>query len=269
MNIWSNIQTSPKDPELMQINNLRNSLGKLPQEIIQIRELITRFEVCHFKYQEHLDKIKNSILTLHPITVPSKIGTNHIQHGENAWRNDSTGRSLIGQQYLWAIRKWLDNDSQNELPEDYNKDLGQQVQKWLGRENPKKSRLVRLLLARLTWDWKSYEKLQQGGEFKDIEYQASRMDICHYAFPQNLSLLLQAIGKMKPVKKFEGCGSYDKSINTYIEKQFSILNDILLSMSEAESQDKQDLIKMRLFACLAKTLKEQTGLKEPIVKLDN
>jgi hypothetical protein len=35
------------------------------------------------------------------------------------------------------------------------------------------------LLARLTWDWESYEKLQHGGRFKDIEFQACRMDICH------------------------------------------------------------------------------------------
>lgn len=268
MNTWSNIEVSPRDPEILEIDNLQNKLGKLPQNISQIRELITRFEVCHFKYREHLDKIKKSILSLHPSVVPSKIGANHIQHGENAWRNDSTGRSLIGQQYLWAIRIWLDNGSPREFSEHGNKQLGQQVQKWLGTKSLDKIQLVRLLLARLTWDWKSYEE-QQGGEFQDIEYQASRMDICHYAFPKNLNLLLQAIGKMTPVRKFEGCGAYDTSIKTYIEKQFSILNDMLLSMSEAESHDKHDLIRMWLIACLAKTLKEQTGLKEPIVNLVN
>jgi hypothetical protein len=267
MSPWSNIQISSQDPEIMQINNLQNNLGMLPQKINQIRELITRFEVCHFKYQRHLEKIKNSISNLHSDIVPSKIGTNHIQHGENAWRNDSTGRSFIGQQYLWAIRKWLGNDSQNEFHGHYNKKLGQQVQKRLGKKNPDKIRLVRLLLARLTWDWKSYEELKQDGEFKDIEYQVCRMDICHYAFPQNLNLLLWAIGKMKPVKKFEGCGSYNKSVKTYIEKQFSILNDILISMSEAESHNKHDLIKIWLVACLAKTLKEQIGLLHPIPKL--
>ena len=32
MNTWSNIQISPQDPEIVQINNLQNSLGKLPQD---------------------------------------------------------------------------------------------------------------------------------------------------------------------------------------------------------------------------------------------
>jgi hypothetical protein len=267
MNTWSNIEISPQDPEIMEINNFQKTLERLPQQINQIRELITRFEVCHFKYQEHLDKIKNSILTLHPNIVPSKIGLNHIQYGEDACINDSTGRSLIGQQYLWAIRKWIDNDSQNKFPEHYNKGLGQQVQKWMGKKSSDKIRLVRLLLARLTWDWKSYEELQQGGGFKDLEFQVCRMDICHYAFPQNLNLLLQGIGKMKPVKNFEGCGSFEKSTKVYIEKQFSILNDMLISMREVESPDKRDLIKIWLIACLAKTLKEQTGLLEPIALL--
>ena len=94
------------------------------------------------------------------------------------------------------------------------------MQEWLGNKSSSKIRLIRLLLSRLTWDWKFYEELQQGGQFKELENQASRVDICHYVSPQNLNLLLQGIGKMKPVDNFEGCGSYGKDIKEYIEKQF-------------------------------------------------
>jgi len=58
MKAWSNIQISPEDPEIIEINNLEKNLGKLSDKVCQIRELITRFEVCHFKYQQHLRKIK-------------------------------------------------------------------------------------------------------------------------------------------------------------------------------------------------------------------
>ena len=74
---------------------------------------------------------------------------------------------------------------------------------------------------------------------------------------------------MKPAENFEGCGSYDKSIKDYIAKQFHILNEMLLSKSEVEPHDKHDLIKMWLIACLARTLKEQIGLKAPIANLVN
>jgi len=269
MKAWSNIQISPDDPEIIEINNLGKKLGKLSNKVCQIRELITRFEVCHFKYQQHLRKIKESIINLQPDTDPSKIGINHIQHGEDAWKNDVTGRSLTGQQYLWAIGKWLGDNPPEKIPEHYNYKLGQQIQKWLGEKNPVKMRMVRLLIARLTWDWKSYEELQEGGEYKDLEFQVCRMDICHYAFPDNLDLLLRGIGEMKPVEEFEGCDSFDNNIKSYIENKFSILNDMIKSITEAGKQDKNKLTKVWLIACLAKTIKEQVNLSEPIVELVN
>jgi len=55
------------------------------------------------------------------------------------------------------------------------------------------------------------------------------MDICHYAFPKHLDLLIQGIGRMEPIKNFEGCGSFNSEIKTYVEEQFSILCDYLKS----------------------------------------
>jgi hypothetical protein len=102
MKAWSNIQISPQDPEIIKLNNLEKKLGELPDKIYKIRELITRFEVCHFKYKQILRKIKESIINLASNINPTKIGINHVQHGESAWKNDTTGRSLIGQKYLRA-----------------------------------------------------------------------------------------------------------------------------------------------------------------------
>jgi hypothetical protein len=271
MKAWSNIQISPQDPEIVEINNLEKKLGELPDRIKKIRELITRFEVCHFKYQHHLRKIRNSIIDLDPSVDTTRIGINHIQHGESVLNKDTTGKSFIGQQYVWAMKEWLNENSTNEISDNYNKKLGQQIQKWIGDKNSHKIRLVRLLLARLTWDWKSYEKFQQGGELKDIELQACRIDICHYAFPKNLDLVLQGIGKMKPVKEkeFKGCGSYDNNIKAYLEKEFLDLNDMLKLLVTTGKSDKNELIKAWLVACLAKTIKEDVNLSIPITDILN
>jgi len=267
MTAWSNIQVSLQDPEIVKIDELEKNLGRLPDSIDQIRKLITRFEICHFKCQHHLRKIKDSIMNLQPTTEPTKIGINHIRNGENAWINDTTGRSLLGQQYLWSIQKWLSNDSQATILEHQNKKLNQQIKEWLGDKSPDKLRLVGLLLARLTWDWKSYEELRHGGEFKKLELQACRMDICHYAFPANLDLLLQGIGRMKPVEKFEGCGTFDTNIRAFIENEFLILNDLLKFLAPASISNKNKSIKVWLMACLAKTLKEQVNLSIPMEEL--
>ena len=269
MNAWSNIDFSPTDPEIIEIDKLENSIEIIPSNIQQIRELITRFEVCHFKYQQHFKNIKESVLNLQPTTDPSKIGSNHIQKGENGWKNDKTGRSLLGQQYLWTLNNWLADNPQVKDSDFYNKELGQQVTKWLGDKNPIKERLVRLLIARLIWDWKSYERLRHGEENKELELQVCSIDVCHYTFPKNLNLLLRGVGELKPIEAFEGCGSFTSDIKIFVEKEFSILNDLLKSINSVNQPDKYELVKTWLFACLAKTLKEQVGLTQLIDGLVN
>ena len=271
MESWSNIQVSDSDSEIIKINDLEKRLGELPDKFKRIRELITRFEVCHFKYKLHLKKIKDSITELNPNVDTTKIGTNHIQHGENVLNTDTTGKSLIGQQYVWALKEWLNDKSKNKISDKYNKRLKQQIQEWLGDKNSDKIRLVKLLLARLTWDWTSYEKLQHGGKFKDIGSQASRLDICHYAFPNNLDLLLKGIGQMKAVeeKRFEGCGSFNTEIKAYLEKEFSDLNNTLKSFQVKNELSKNDLTRTWLILCLAKTIKENIKISIPISGIEN
>jgi hypothetical protein len=267
MNAWSNILISSQNPEIIKINKLEARLGKLPANVYSIRELITRHEVCHFKYQQHIKKIKNSIITLEPKVAPDKIGINHIQHGENAWKNDASGKSLLGQQYVWAIKDWLNEIRSKEMPDKYDTMLGQKVQKWVGGKNADKIRLIQLLLARLTWDWKLYEELQHGGEYKELELQICRMDICHYAFPSNLNRLLQGIGEMKPIENYEGCGSFDNSIQKFVDKELLALYDLFKSLCNNKKSDEKSQIKAWLVACLIKTLKEQVELSEPLIDL--
>lgn len=271
MKAWSNIQISPEDPEIIKINTLEKKLGELPDKVNKIRELISRFEVCHFKYQQHIRKILESIIDLESSVDTTKIGISHIQHGESVLNKDVTGKSILGQQYVWAIKGWLNVIPSNEISDNYDKKFGQQIHSWLGDKDPDKTRLVMLLLARLTWDWTSYEELMQGEELMDIKLQAARIDICHYAFPKNLNLLLAGIGQMKAVeeKEFEGCGSYNASIKNYLEKEFLGLNDTLESLKIDNGSNKNDLIKIWLLACLAKTLKENLQISRPIIDIEN
>ena len=268
MSAWSNIGISPNDPEIIAIDKLEKKLGELPSSVQQIRELITRFEVCHFKYQDHIRNIIGSIFNLKPYTNPEQIGAHHIRSGENAMDKDTSGRSPSGYKYVGALNNWLGNDPKAES-RNTGKKFDQQITKWLGEKNPDKERLVRLLIARLTWDWESYEKLHHKEESNELELQVCSMDVCHYNFPKNLDLVLKGIGELKPVKVFEGCGSFTPDIKIFVEKEFLILNDLLRSKNSVDQPDKDELVKAWLIACMAKTLKEQVALKEPIQGIVN
>ena len=268
MNAWSNIEVSPEDLELIAINNFEKKLGKLPDQVNKIRALITRLEVCHFKYKQHISYIIASINNLEPGIDSEKIGLHHIQHGETAWEKDTTGKSLLGQQYIWAIKYWLENINLKEWPDNYDKELGQNIQKWLGDKNEDKMRLVRLLVSRMTWDWKTYEELLHEREHKDLEFQICRMDICHFAFPANMDSLLQGIGKMTAIKNFKGCGSFDVSIKKYVEKELLTLMNMLYTICNDNYSDEERQFRIWLIACLMKTLKEQVELSKPVIELE-
>ena len=273
MSAWSNIEVSRGDAEIASINKMEEALGKYPENVRLIRDMIARFEVCHFKYRQHLIKIRESIKDLNPHIDLASIGQNHIQHGDKAWKSDRTGRSLMGQQYIWALHNWLDKHEKNNPPE-YNEELSREVEAWLGKKNPEKDKLVSLLLARLKWDWKQLEELSQKSmeeisrQQDDIglEYQICRMDICHFAFPVHLINILRGIGKMSPIDRFEGCGTYNNNIRKTIRAEFLMINDWLLSREAAGigGHDQNELARIWLFACLAKTIKEQVGLKDKI-----
>jgi hypothetical protein len=263
MDPWANIEISTDDPEIGRIDQIQGSIGTIPQNVIQIRELITGFEICHFKFQQHLKYLKEAISKLETGLRLEKIGANHIRNGEDAWRKDTTGRSRLGQEYIRALKKWLGEDP-GETGGEGNQQPGQQVSRWLGKPEPEKERLVRLLIARMLWDWKSYEKYKTGKDNSELEYQVCRMDICHYDFPGNLVRVIKAIGRLEPADGFEGCGSHNAQIRTVAGQEFLGLNDLLKSIFTAPHPSKDDLMKAWLTACLAKTIKEQVKLKDQI-----
>lgn len=169
-----------------------------------------------------------------------------------------------------ALHNWLDNSEKNKPPE-YNEQLARDVEAWLGERSPEKVKLVRLLLARLTWDWKTLEQLRQKSmeeisrqeDDRGSEYQIYRMDICHFDFPVHLINVIRGIGKMRPVENFEGCGTYNSNIKKSIHAELIKINDWLLSRKEVgiAGHDQEELTRIWLFACLAKTIK-WTGRSE-------
>jgi hypothetical protein len=263
MKAWDNIEFAEDDPEIRGIDNFEKSLGKLPEHVRKIRDLITGFEICHFKFERHLSYLKETISNLKASIDLADVGASHIRKGKDAWKKDATGRSRLGQEHVWILMKWLNEDS--GIPDDIIRlDQEQQVSEWLGRRNPEKERLVRLLIARLLWDWESYEKYTTGEDHRELEYQVCRMDICHYAFPENLFQVLRGIGKLEPVKAFEGCGSFNSRTKDTARKEFEILNDSLKSILHSEQPGKDEMLKAWLTACLAKTLKEHVKLDSQI-----
>jgi hypothetical protein len=78
------------------------------------------------------------------------------------------------------------------------------------------------------------------------------------------------IGEMKPQKDPEGCGSYNSIIKTFIQSKFSELCSSIQNMSDPDSHlilCEDDRKRVWLLACLAKTIKEQTGITDPLPKL--
>ena len=125
-----------------------------------------------------------------------------------------------------------------------------------------------MLIARLTWDWKSYNEYQKEEKYKELEYQICRMDICHYAFPKHIDRLLKGIGKMRPIDKFEGCGTINNEIKIFIEKEYSELCELLISIvKNYKVPAKNDKIRLWLVASFAKTLKEHIGSDKPLPEL--
>ena len=129
---------------------------------------------------------------------------------------------------------------------------------------------MKFLLARLSGDWKAYEELQHGGEFEKLEYQIARMDICHYAFPSNLDLVIQGIEKMQPISEseFEGCGTFNEGIKVHLKKEFENLNKEITIIAASSYLEIDEKIQLWLTMCLAKTIKEAMYFSDTVSSLD-
>jgi hypothetical protein len=143
----------------------------------------------------------------------------------------------------------------------------QQAMMWLGDRDNDKVRLVRFVLARL--QYKSVEEYRLGGRWSELEFQAERIDTCHYTFPRNLDLLLQGIGTLKALPNFEGCGFYSTKTERFVSQQFDSLCEWLETESPVNDLGlgPKEPFKIWLVACLAKTIKESVSLSRPIPRI--
>lgn len=255
---WCNIVVAPNDGEVAAIDRMKRDLGTIPKEVMKVRELITRFEACHFKYKQHYHHILESIAALHPVVDVERIGAFHIRHDGDAWKEDTTGRSKIGIRYISALRSWLGEDRSDDVGVRHRVDAA------LGERSDEKERLVRLLLDRLLD--RNLEDHFSGGMPSGLKLQALSTDICHYAFPQNLEQLLEGIGRLKPVSDYEGCGSVNDEVTSFMRTEVDKLSVWLASddLDEDLGLGDRTPVKAWLVACLAKTLKQHVQLDEPL-----
>ena len=104
---WFNIVVFANDDELATIDRFERTLGEIPEEVVSVRELISRLKLCHFKLRDHYGHILESIAALRPAVDPQLIGSVHPRKGGDAWMQDTTGRSEAGMRYVLALRSWL------------------------------------------------------------------------------------------------------------------------------------------------------------------
>ncbi|WP_440951823.1 hypothetical protein [Methanococcoides sp. FTZ1] len=264
MEPWSNIGFEKADPEIIEIYRMEQRIGPLPKVARDIRNLITRLEICHFKFKNHVQRIIGSIGKMELDIDPDSIGNSHPKCGEDAWKEDKTGRSRKGQEYIWVLQAWVAGKKPPE--EDTRgipKKLFEEVYSSLGQRNKHKEALVLALLDRLLWNFETERKVLEK-HFGDLIYQIDRTDICHYAFPDNVKKTIVSIGQLRPSIDFEGCGYHDEEHEIIALHYVMELNAWLRGeMSEAgKSLGEKTLLKEWLVACLAKTIRELAWFEE-------
>jgi hypothetical protein len=116
---------------------------------------------------------------------------------ETALRKDKTGRYILGQQYVWALINWLADYPPLNLSGFSTNEIYTNTSNWLGNKSPQKEKLVRIVVAKLTHDWKSLKKFNHTSENKRLSCFAYSMEIWNITFPEKLDLLLKDIGKIE------------------------------------------------------------------------
>jgi hypothetical protein len=216
----------------------------------KIRLLISQYDACHKKYQ-----IQEVTKTMKP-----------NQGNHDVWRKDKTGRCLIGHQYFLAILHWLTDIPMVNFSDYCSNEPCQLITSWLGGKNPAKVKMVRLLLARIANDWKSFKKLQQDTKNRKLEYQVCNMDIYHYSFPDNLNALLKEIGGLKPDQEHLENSDIYEGKETIIEYEFRQLCHWLKSTVQniTVKFNKNEVIRLWLIVSFSKSLKGQVSLNSLI-----
>jgi len=259
---WANLGLDQPDAEIGEIHRMELRAHPLPPVALRIRELITRLEICHFKVARHIGRIVEAIGSLRLDLNPADIGRAHPRCGEYAWRNDRTGVSRRGQEYIWALQMWLADTASSEADSRrVPRELAERVNGALGNKNASKVRLVSALVDRLVL---RADRQPLPPELGSFWLQIEATDICHYAFPVNLERMIEGIGRLQPVPEFVGCGSFDEARRELAREAVRALRVWLRGEPSrlADQLGDRTPLKAWLVACLAKTLKELTHLPE-------
>lgn len=272
---WCNTVVDADDKEVAAIDRMEHELDELPGEVVKVRELITRFEICHFKVKGHYRNILLSIAELRPIVAVDTIGEHHPHQEGEGWKHDTTGRSIVGMRYILALQAWLGDTSSPDVVESVNNgkasttttEMRVRIASWLGKHEKDKERLVRLLLGRL--DYGRIDDYFPAGEPNPLELQVLSTDICHYTFPEIMDQVIQAIGRMESSPSFQGCGSTNEELTAWARDEVERLSAWLVPDGSRDDLDvgERTPVKVWLTACLAKTLKQHVQLDEPLPAL--
>ena len=159
---------------------------------------------------------------------------------------------------------WLAEAPYSDLdPRGIPRKLIERVNGALGQHHPQKTLLASALVARLLL---KADRPSLPPELAPFWEQVEATDICHYTFPDNLERMIQAIGRLEPAPGFVGCGSCNPERREVARRHFQAL--CMWLRGEPGSLDTQlggrEPVKEWLVACLAKTLKEVAGVREPM-----
>jgi hypothetical protein len=222
-----------------------------------IHDGISKFETSQFQYEQ----FNQNQLISGPESqrIDNKLEQDISLKNENALRKDKTGRYLLGQQYVWALINWLADYPPLNLSGFFSNEIYTNVSNWLGNKSPQKEKLVRIVVAKLTHDWKSLKKFNHISENKRLSSFAYSMEIWNITFPEKLDLLLHDIGKIES-KISDPNRDYDveKDERTIIENEFSVLCNFMNSGNCLA--EKNDLVKTWLMSNIKRSLKDQTSL---------
>jgi hypothetical protein len=214
-----------------------------------IQNVISNFETCHFQRDNH--------------KLPD---FNYMPASGSNLRKDKAGRSLLGQQYVWALVNWLAAYPQLRMKGYSDNDIYMNVSAWLGNKTPQKENLVRMIVAKLTFGWKSLKRLGRRTSNKGLAYFAHTTDIWQYTFPKELDKLLQEIGKVEAeINVLSEKGVINSAEKTIIENEFIILCNLMNSGTAINFNgfaDENDFINIWLISSITKTLKDQNGITE-------
>lgn len=267
--VWQNVVLAENDPQVDWIRELEARARPIPEVAWAIRELITRLEVCHFKWERHVERIVAAIREMQLPLDPRTIGRAHPRCGPEAWRLDPTGRSRRAQEYIRSLEAWLAGVEKPSNPRNLTDrptwgDTRPWVNEALGLPNPRKIRMVEALVDRLV--------LREGREPLPPEYgafgeQIERTDICLDEFPRNLERMITAIGRQQPVEDFIGCGSFDETRRAQVRGHYLTLVHWLAGRETKPPSltlGTGTPVRIWLVASLAKTLKAMVSLPDPL-----